>query len=88
MGQRKWPDHPHWSYGMTVLGTDAEGTWTAVPRGTPARRGYGPIRQLVGFVVLIPPQDPWIVEFNLDHPQVAVYVNIGTVPTIDGGEVV
>lgn len=59
-----------------------------VPRGTPAQRADGPVRRLVGFVVLIPPRDPWIVEFNIDHPEVAVYVNIGTVPQVDRGEVV
>ncbi len=88
MAQRKWPDRPHWSYGMTVLGADGEGTWAAVPRGTPARRGGGPVRRLAGFVVLVPPGDPWVVEFNVDHPEVAVYVNIGTVPRIARGEVV
>lgn len=88
MAQLKWPDRPHWSYGMTVLGADAAGTWTAVPRGTLARRGDGPVRRLAGFVVLVPRQDPWIVEFNVGDPEVAVYVNIGTVPRIADGKVV
>ncbi len=88
MAQRKWPDRPHWTYDMTVLGADRHGTWAAVPRGTPARKAGGPIRELSGFVVLVPAADPWIVECYLDHPEVVAYVNIGTVPKITGGEVI
>lgn len=59
-----------------------------MPRGTPARRAGGPVRELLSFVVLVPAADPWIVECYLDHPEVVAYVNIGTVPEITGGEVV
>lgn len=58
-----------------------------MPRGTPARRAGGPVRELLSFVVLVPAADPWIVECYLDHPEVVAYVNIGTVPEITGGEV-
>lgn len=88
MSQRKWPDRPHWVYDMTVLGADARGIWAGVPRGTPARRGDGPIRELSGFVVLVPDAEPWIVECYPDHADVAVYVNVGTVPTIADSRVI
>lgn len=87
MEQTKWPDRPHWSYAMTVLGTDDKGIWAAVHPGTPARRANGPIRRLSGFVVLVPPTDAWIVECYPDHSAVAIYVNIGTIPEIRGGAV-
>lgn len=85
---RKYPDRLHWQYEMRHLGEDEHGLWLHLPSGTPARRGHGP-QQLIepGFVALIPIGDPWIVEFYLNHPKHLVYVNIGTVPVVNGATV-
>lgn len=83
--QRKYPDRLHWQYPVDVLGIDDHGLWVRVRPGTSALRGTEPrvIRQ--GFVTLVPPNDPWMAEFNADHAFHVVYVNIGTVPTVADG---
>ncbi|MGI9528977.1 MAG: DUF402 domain-containing protein [Acidimicrobiia bacterium] len=80
---RKYPDHLHWQYEIDYLGEDSHGLWLHLPSGTPGRRGSEPQRSIApGFVALVPPQDPWIIEFYLNHPWHPVYVNIGTVPVV------
>lgn len=82
---RKYPDHLHWQYEIGYLGEDVHGLWLHLPSGTPARRGSEPPRNIEpGFVALVPPDDPWIVEFYMSHPWHLVYVNIGTVPIVAG----
>lgn len=76
---RKWPDRLHWQFTMTLLGEDEHGTWLAVPSGSPARRGHGPLRHIPhGFVSLVPHDAWWEAEFYASHPSWEVYVNIGT----------
>ena len=38
-------------------------------------------------MALVPPGDPWIVEFYRNHPQHRIYVNIGTVPVVTGATI-
>ncbi len=86
--EAKHPATQHWRFPGTVLGTDEQGTWLGMPLGTVARRGDEPPRRLsTAFVVLVPHADPWLVEHYDDHPEVATYVNIGTVPRWDGDRV-
>lgn len=76
---RKWPDRLHWQFEMRWLGEDAHGTWLAVPSGTIVRRGQEDAFQLPhGFVSVVPPDRWWTAEFYLTHPELEVYVNIGT----------
>lgn len=87
LDERKHPDTPHWRWWTTRLGRDEQGTWLANAPGDVARRGTEDPRPFRGgFVTLVPPDDPWIVEFYLDHPHVRTYVNIGTVPAWDGDD--
>ncbi len=76
---RKWPDRLHWQFVMTWLGEDDFGTWLAVPSGTIVQRGDEEPRRLPdGFVSLVPPGEWWEAEFYASHPELAIYVNIGT----------
>ncbi|MEN8235333.1 MAG: DUF402 domain-containing protein [Actinomycetota bacterium] len=85
---RKWPDRLHWQYEATLLGRDEHGTWLRVPSDTTARRGYEAPRTLrVGFVMLVPTDNWWMIEFYTSHPRHAVYVNIGTPPVWDANSV-
>lgn len=64
---------------MTWLGEDEYGTWFAVPSGTRVRRGQEVAFDLPdGFVMLAPPDTWWSAEFYVSHPELEVYVNIGT----------
>jgi hypothetical protein len=82
---RKYPDHLHWQYEILYLGEDDHGLWLHLPSGTPARKGVAPEQVIEpGFVALVPANDPWIVEFYLNHPWHLIYVNIGTVPVVSG----
>jgi hypothetical protein len=88
INQRKWPDSPHWHFDARWLGEDDYGTWVFVSADTVVQRGDEPPRLSgFGFLGLIPPDDPWIVEFYRDHDQLVVYINIGTIPTWNGHEV-
>jgi hypothetical protein len=76
---RKWPNRLHWQFAMTWLGRDAFGVWLAVPSGTVVQRGDVEPRELPdGFVSLIPPGAWWEAEFYASHPELEIYVNIGT----------
>jgi hypothetical protein len=49
------------------------------------RRGSGEwVALQSGFVGVVPTDEWWIVEFYPDHPEITVYVNIGTRPEWDG----
>lgn len=85
---RKWPDHLHWQYEAVRLGDDEHGAWLHVPTGSQARRGGKPSRPLdTGFIQLVPHDEWWIVAFYTNHPEIAVYVNIGTPPIWHGDTV-
>ncbi|HET8586396.1 MAG TPA: DUF402 domain-containing protein [Candidatus Limnocylindria bacterium] len=76
---RKWPNRLHWQFEMTWLGEDEYGVWLAVASGTVVRRGHEPPRHLPdGFVSLVPPGEWWEAEFYVSHPELQIYVNIGT----------
>lgn len=86
--ERKWPGLPHWQFDALRLGEDEFGGWFHVPGSTVARRGHEPPRQLkTGFVLLVPGDEWWIVEFYWDHLWHELYVNIGTPPVWDGNRV-
>jgi uncharacterized protein len=86
--ERKWPDTLHWQFDARRLGEDEHGAWLHVPPSTVARRGAEPARRLEhGFVMCVPPEAWWVIEFYWDHPIHEVYVNIGTPPRRTGGRV-
>jgi hypothetical protein len=76
---RKWPNRLHWQFTMTWLGEDSYGAWLAVPSGTVVRRGHeAPFQLPDGFVSLVPRGEWWEAEFYASHPELEIYVNIGT----------
>lgn len=76
---RKWPNQPHWQFEMTWLGEDSHGAWLAVPSGTLVRRGdERPFHLPDGFVSVVPRGEWWQAEFYTSHPELEIYVNIGT----------
>jgi hypothetical protein len=76
---RKWPNRLHWQFAMRWLGEDAFGTWLAVPSGIVVQRGHESPRRLPdGFVSLVPSESWWEAEFYISHPELEIYVNIGT----------
>ena len=76
---RKWRNRLHWQFDMTWLGEDAHGAWLAVPAGTVVRRGRDDAFRLPdGFVSVVPPHAWWTAEFYTTHPELEVYVNVGT----------
>ncbi len=86
--ERKWPDRLHWQLPAIRIGEDQYGVWLSVRRGTIARRGAEPpVAIPYGFVMLVPDDEPWVVEFYPEHPKHPVYVNIGTVPQWEGDRV-
>ncbi len=86
--QRKWPDRLHWQLDALRLGDDEHGTWLHVPESTMARRGLEPARPLPsGFLVCVPRDAWWLVEFYWADPRHELYVNIGTPPQWDGDRV-
>lgn len=85
---RKWLDRLHWQMDVERLGEDEHGVWLFAPASTVARRGTEPPRQLrSGFLVCVPENEWWVVEFYWDHPWHEVYVNIGTPPEWIGDRV-
>ena len=85
---RKWPDQLHWQLEARVLGQDEHGVWLYIPAGTMARRGDEPARPFkIGFVSVVPDGEWWVGEFYWDHPNYAVYINIGTPPEWHGDRV-
>ncbi len=86
--ERKWPERLHWQFDVSRLGEDQHGVWLHAPADTIAQRGHEPPRRIgAGFVILVPEDEWWIVEFYWDHPCHEVYVNIGTPPAWDGARV-
>lgn len=83
--ERKWPDEPHWQIYGERIGEDEHGVWLWIPQGSAVRKGFEePIALTHGFVMLVPRDEWWLVEFYTDHPWHLVYVNIGTPPEWDG----
>lgn len=81
INQRKWVDDPHWHFYTQFLGTDTHGTWLFMERHTTIQRGDEPPRAAkLDVLLLIPYDEPWMLEFTRDHPNQTAYVNIGTVP--------
>lgn len=78
---RKWPNRLHWQYRARRLGEDEHGVWAYVAPGTEARRGDDPPAPLpAGFMLLIPTNRWWVIEFYRHHAWCEIYVNIGTPP--------
>lgn len=76
---RKWRNRVHWQFSMTPLGEDEHGAWFAVPCGTLVQRGRDAAFHLPdGFVSLVPRGAWWQAEFYTSHPELEIYVNIGT----------
>lgn len=81
---RKWPDREHSQIEASRLGGDEYGTWIYAKPGTLLTRGQESLNLEFGFVGLAPDDEWWVVEFWLGHPEVDLYVNIGTPPVWNG----
>jgi uncharacterized protein len=83
--QRKWPDREHYQFEVSLLGRDAYGTWVIAAAGTVVRRGSDePWPMPGGFVGLVPDDEWWVASFYSAHPEVDIYVDIGTPPVWKG----
>lgn len=84
----KWGGGRHWEFPVTLLGRDRLGTWGGAPAGTWCERpGHGFTSEF-SWVTLFPHSLPWAASYY-DSPahQVAVYVDVTTVPVWAGDEV-
>ena len=77
----KWGGHPHYRSAAHVLGEDEHGTWLWGPAGRTIYRGDQPlfIAEQDTLVLLVADRW-WSPAWWLGHPELAVYVNIGTPP--------
>jgi hypothetical protein len=77
----KWGGHPHYRFVAHVLGEDEHGTWIWGPAGRTIYRGDRPSHVAEqDTLVLLTPGRWWSPAWWVGHPDVAVYVNIGTPP--------
>lgn len=79
----KWGGRPHYGGLVHVLGTDEHGTWLWGPAGRSIWRGTDPLfRTEQDALMLIVPGAWWSPSWWIGHPDISVYVNIGTPPIL------
>lgn len=77
----KWGGRPHYRGQVHVLGDDVHGTWVWGPAGRSISRGGEPLFVTEqDALILLVPETWWSPAWWLGHPDVEVYVNIGTPP--------
>jgi protein associated with RNAse G/E len=88
----KWGARPHWTLRGFRLGEDEHGVWVGAPRGTVMRRPGVEVVAARHHAMLFPRAQPWTAAFYQRLPddgpeEVAVYVDITTVPVWGSDEV-
>jgi uncharacterized protein len=79
LATEKWGGLPHYRGVVTHLGDDEHGGWWWGPKGRTILRGDEPIFEAQQDVVfLVVPGAWWSATWWLGHPEVELYVNIGT----------
>ena len=84
----KWGGAGHWEFPVSYLGADGHGIWGGGSIGTRLSRPGQSFESEYGWVTLFPHDQPWCASFY-DSPaqQVAVYVDMTTVPVWSGARV-
>lgn len=84
----KWGGGSHHTGRMHVLGEDGHGTWLWGPAGRTISGGpTGAFVAEYDVVIVVPDQAWWSASWWIDHPEVALYVNINT-PAVRTGDVI
>lgn len=82
----KWGARPHYRGEVRRLGDDEHGTWWWGPQGRSIFRGDVELFATKEDVLfLVPPDAWWTVAWWVGHPEVELYVNIGT-PIVEESE--
>ena len=85
----KWGGIPHYRGTVDLLGEDEYGAWWWGPKGRTIYRGDEPLFVAQHDVVfLTPPEAWWSATWWWGHPEVELYVNIGTAAIIEADRVV
>ena len=81
----KYDGSLHWHYDADELATDEHGRWFVMHPGSPYRRGEEDLRHTrLGWVLLVPQDAWWSVEFNVEPiASWHVYVNINTPAVVE-----
>jgi uncharacterized protein len=75
----KWGGRPHYAGTMHVLGEDEHGTWLWGPAGRTISRGDEPLFTTEQDALIVVPDEAWwAAAWWIGHPELELYVNIGT----------
>jgi hypothetical protein len=84
----KWPDRPHWVFGGTYLGADAQGEWIGFPAGSRFTRPGAEVTMPNDQVGLVPAETleerGWLAAFHGPGSDFRLYVDMATPPYWDG----
>ena len=85
----KWGGIPHYRGEVELLGEDEFGMWLWGAKGRTILRGEEPAFVAATDTVFLVPRDAWWSStWWLEHPEVELYVNIGTVAVIEPDRIV
>ena len=85
----KWGGIPHYRGEVEPLGEDEFGMWLWGAKGRTILRGNEPAFVAATDTVFLVPRDAWWSStWWLEHPEVELYVNIGTVAVVEPDRIV
>ena len=85
----KWGGIPHYRGTVERLGEDEFGAWWWGAKGRTIYRGDEPLFVAEhGVAFLVPPDQWWSATWWWGHPEIDLYVNIGTVAVVEADRVV
>ena len=85
----KWGGVPHYRGTVERLGEDEFGLWLWGAKGRTILRGDQPAFVAQTDTVFLVPRDAWwSATWWLDHPEVEIYVNIGTIADVETDRIV
>ena len=85
----KWGGIPHYRGTVVVLGEDEHGVWCWGEKGRTILRGDEPVFVAETDTLFLIPRDRWwSATWWWDHPEVELYVNVGTVAVFEPERIV
>jgi protein associated with RNAse G/E len=85
----KWGGVPHYRGEVELLGEDEFGLWLWGAKGRTILRGEEPAFIAATDTIFLVPRDAWwSATWWLDHPEVELYVNIGTLAVVEAERIV
>lgn len=85
----KWGGIPHYRGEVVLLGEDEFGLWLWAAKGRTILRGTEPAFVAATDTVFLVPRDAWwSATWWLDHDELEIYVNIGTVAVFEPERIV